>query len=83
MTELSGWARNAHTAGEVTHSTCRKGVGPGVVIVHEIPGITPEVMRFADEVVDRGYTVVLPHLFGHPAPPRAPPRSSRRSPGSA
>ena len=69
MTELSGWARNAHTAGEVTHSTYRKGVGPGVVIVHEIPGITPEVMRFADEVVDRGYTVVLPHLFGHPGAP--------------
>jgi dienelactone hydrolase len=50
----------------VTHPTYRKGAGPGVVIVHEIPGITPEVLRFADEVVDRGFTVVLPHLFGDP-----------------
>ncbi|HYO85324.1 MAG TPA: dienelactone hydrolase family protein [Dermatophilaceae bacterium] len=66
MTELSGWVRSTHAAGEVSHSTYRKGVGPGVVIVHEIPGITPEVLRFATEVADRGYTVVLPHLFGDP-----------------
>ncbi len=66
MRELAGWACGSHTAGRVTHPTYRKGAGPGVVIVHEIPGITPEVLRFADEVVDRGFTVVLPHLFGDP-----------------
>lgn len=66
MRELAGWACGSHTAGRVTHPTYRKGAGPGVVIVHEIPGITPEVLRFADEVVDRGFTVVLPHLFGEP-----------------
>lgn len=66
VSELSGWVRSSHTAGVVTHATYRRGEGPGVVIVHEIPGITPEVLRFAEEVVDRGYTVVLPHLFGQP-----------------
>jgi dienelactone hydrolase len=35
-----------------------------VIVIHEIPGITPPVLRFADEVVDAGFTVVLPHLFG-------------------
>ena len=55
--------RSTHTSGGVTHPTYRKGVGPGVVLVHEIPGLTPEVLRFADEVVDRGYTVVMAHLF--------------------
>lgn len=69
MSELSGWTRGSHSAGEVTHPTYRKGVGPGVVLIHEIPGITPEVLRFADEVVDRGYTVVMPHLFGDPGAP--------------
>jgi dienelactone hydrolase len=37
-----------------------------VVIIHEIPGITAEVVRFADEVVAAGFTVVMPHLFGTP-----------------
>jgi dienelactone hydrolase len=36
------------------------------VVIHEIPGITPEVLGFAEAVVTRGYTVVLPHLFGRP-----------------
>lgn len=69
MRELAGWAGGSHTAGRVTHPTYRKGAGPGVVIVHEIPGITPEVLTFADDVVDRGFTVVLPHLFGDPGEP--------------
>jgi dienelactone hydrolase len=54
------------TADGVTHPTYRRGDGPGVVIVHELPGLTPEVIAFADEVVDAGFTVVLPHLFGTP-----------------
>lgn len=69
MSELPSWAHGSHTAGQVTHPVYRKGTGPGVVIVHEIPGITPEVLAFADEVVDRGFTVVLPHLFGDPGAP--------------
>ena len=66
MSDLTGWVRGSHTAGATTHATYRKGVGLGVVIIHEIPGITPEVLAFADEVVARGYTVVMPHLFGRP-----------------
>jgi dienelactone hydrolase len=69
MSELPSWAHGSHTAGQVTHPVYRKGIGPGVVIVHEVPGITPEVLAFADEVVDRGFTVVLPHLFGDPGAP--------------
>lgn len=40
--------------------------GPGVIVIHEIPGMTPEVIAFADEVVEHGFTVVMPHLFGTP-----------------
>jgi hypothetical protein len=42
----------------------RKGTGPGVVVVHEIPGITPKVLQFAEEVVAAGFTVAMPLLVG-------------------
>lgn len=44
----------------------RKGSGPAVLVLAEIPGITPKVLEFADRVVDLGCTAVLPHLFGVP-----------------
>ena len=66
MSELSSWTRGAHTADGVSHDTYRKGAGPGVVVIHEIPGMTPDVIAFAQEVVDAGFTVVMPHLFGVP-----------------
>jgi dienelactone hydrolase len=47
----------------------RRGVGPGVVVIHEVPGITPEVAGFARRVADEGFTVFLPHLFGTPGKP--------------
>ena len=72
MSDLIGWTRGSHTAGGATHDTYRKGSGPGVVLVHEIPGITPEVVTFADDVVARGYTVVMPHLFGRPGAKATP-----------
>jgi len=69
MTDLTSWTRGSHTADGVTHDTFRKGSGPGVIVIHEIPGITPAVIAFADEVVGRGYTVVMPQLFGDPGAP--------------
>jgi dienelactone hydrolase len=66
MSSLDGWSTGSHTADGTTHPTYRKGEGPGVVVIHEIPGITPEVVTFADEVVAAGFTVVMPHLFGTP-----------------
>lgn len=64
MDVMDGWTRGEHADGGVVHPTYRKGSGPGVVIIAEIPGITPDVMTFAEEVVAQGFTVVLPHLFG-------------------
>ena len=42
----------------------RKGDGPAVIVMHEVPGISAEVLRFARRVVDSGFTVMMPHLFG-------------------
>ena len=42
----------------------RAGTGPGVVIMHEIPGITPQVASFARRVANEGFSVALPEMFG-------------------
>ena len=52
-----------------TRTVFWKGSGPPVVVMHEIPGITPEAAEFARRIVDAGYTVVMPHLFGDPGRP--------------
>lgn len=63
---LADWDRGEFTAAGMTYPTYRRGSGPGVVVVHEVPGITPLVTKFADEVVERGFTVVMPSLVGTP-----------------
>ncbi len=72
MTFPDGWARGSHTHDGVTHPTYRRGTGPGVIVIHEIPGITPEVATFGEEVVDAGFTVVMPSLFGTDGAPMSP-----------
>jgi dienelactone hydrolase len=47
----------------------RRGTGPAVIVIAEVPGITPSVVDFADRVVGLGCTAVLPHLFGVPGEP--------------
>jgi dienelactone hydrolase len=66
MTQLAGWDESTFTAAGSTFPTYRRGTGPGVIVVHEVPGITPSVQAFAQEVVDAGFTVVMPSLFGTP-----------------
>ena len=63
---LNGWAKGSFTAAGITHDNYRKGSGPLVVVVHEVPGITPKVAAFAEEVVSAGFTVVMPDLVGTP-----------------
>jgi dienelactone hydrolase len=67
---LAGWDLGSFNDGSRTYPTYRRGTGPGVVIIHEIPGITPKVQAFAERVVDSGFTVVMPSLLGTPG--RAP-----------
>lgn len=47
----------------------RRGSGPAVIIIHEMPGLHPLVIRFADRVAAAGMTVFLPSLFGTPGRP--------------
>jgi dienelactone hydrolase len=59
--ESATFAHQGHT-----HEVFRAGAGPGVVVVHEIPGLHPGVIEFGSRLIDAGYTVYLPSLFGRP-----------------
>jgi dienelactone hydrolase len=61
---LSGWRRGEHAADGFTYLVYERGTGPGIVLVHESPGLTPEVIELGGELVEDGFTVVMPHLFG-------------------
>ncbi|MGV9713483.1 dienelactone hydrolase family protein [Gordonia sp. NPDC003424] len=50
--------------GSVTHRVYRKGTGPAVIVIAEMPGISPKVADFARAVAGRGLTAVMPSLFG-------------------
>lgn len=51
---LEGNAKRVHCAGD----------GPGVLVMAEMPGISPQVARFARWVRDAGFRVYMPSLFG-------------------
>jgi dienelactone hydrolase len=66
---LSEYEESDFTAGEWTFPVYRRGSGPAVIVIHEIPGLHPLVVRFADRVAAAGMTVFLPSLFGEPGRP--------------
>ncbi|WP_408952278.1 dienelactone hydrolase family protein [Lysobacter sp. Hz 25] len=51
---LDGVGKRVHVA----------GIGPAVIVMTEMPGISPQVARFARWVRDAGFTVYMPSLFG-------------------
>lgn len=55
--------------GRWTRPVFRRGRGPAVIVIHEMPGLHPVVLRFADRVAAAGMTVFCPSLFGEPGRP--------------
>jgi dienelactone hydrolase len=51
----------------------RTGEGPAVIVIHEVPGITPDVAVFARRLAEHGMTAVLPNLLGTPGKPMTVP----------
>jgi dienelactone hydrolase len=68
--DLTGWTRAPFTGAGLTYDCFEKGAGPGVVLIPEVPGITPQVLGLAEHLVDEGFTVVIPSPFGVPGKPR-------------
>lgn len=61
---LAGFTTGSFVHDGRSYPVHRRGQGPGVVIVHEIPGLHPSVAAFGRRVADAGFTAVLPELFG-------------------
>ncbi len=64
--ELVGFTESTATYDGTSRPVFRTGSGPGVVVIHEVPGITPAVADFGRKVAAIGCTAVLPSLFGEP-----------------
>jgi dienelactone hydrolase len=71
--DLSGWTAAPFSAAGFTHDVYRKGEGPGVVLIPEMPGIHPGVLALGNHLVDNGFTVAAPSLFGTPGAPAVRP----------
>ena len=69
MVEVAGFERTEVSALGASRVVFRRGEGPPVLVIHEIPGITPEVAEFGRRVADAGFTVAMPCLFGTPNKP--------------
>src|SRR4051794_17151953 len=61
---LEDFARRDITLNTTTKRVYVAGKGPAVIVMTEMPGISPDVARFARWVRDAGFTVYLPSLFG-------------------
>lgn len=67
--DLTGWTAAPFTAAGLTHDVYRKGTGPGVVLIPELPGLSPQVLALGEHLVANGFTVASPSLFGVPGRP--------------
>lgn len=66
---LADFDKGSFTSRGKTRTVYRRGSGPTVMVLSEMPGITPLVAEFARRVSDRGLQVVMPHLFGEDGAP--------------
>jgi dienelactone hydrolase len=62
--DLATFERGFFSHEGVEFEVFRKDKGPAVIVITEMPGISPMVLGFADRVVALGCSVVLPSLFG-------------------
>jgi dienelactone hydrolase len=69
--KVSGFAKTNFAYGGRTRDVYRAGSGPAVIVIHEMPGLHPVVTEFGQRLVDGGYTVFMPSLFGRPGAPFA------------
>ncbi|HEY9557764.1 MAG TPA: dienelactone hydrolase family protein [Acidimicrobiales bacterium] len=77
MAVLGDYETERFTWAGKTRDVYRRGSGPAVIVIAEMPGITPSVVAFADRVVELGCTAVLPHLFGVPGAEPGPAMMAR------
>jgi len=70
--ELARFTSAAFAHGGTAKTVFAAGNGPAVLVMHELPGITPGLLRFALRVADAGFRAIVPSLFGTPGKPESP-----------
>ncbi|WP_019142811.1 dienelactone hydrolase family protein [Noviherbaspirillum massiliense] len=61
---LEDFERRRITLNGITKDVYLAGAGPAVIVMTEMPGISPHVARFSRWVRAAGFTVYMPSLFG-------------------
>lgn len=61
---IADFSRRAVNVDGAAKTVYVAGSGPAVVLMPEMPGISPDVLRLARWVRDAGFTVYVPSLFG-------------------
>lgn len=61
---LDDFEKRSVAIGDVGKTVYVGGIGPAVIVMTEMPGISPHVARFARWVRDDGFRVYMPSLFG-------------------
>lgn len=63
-TQLPGYELFEFSAQEITHPVYVRGSGPGVLLMHELPGMVPQCVELGTFIAAQGFRVFLPLLFG-------------------
>lgn len=68
MKSVAGFDEFRFSYGGFAHRVLKKGDGsqPGVLVIQELPGITPHTLDLVERLHAEGFTVYLPVLFGEP-----------------
>lgn len=61
-----GYAERGFAHGGISHPVFDKGLGPPVLMLHELPGLAQACVDFAERLVTAGFHVYLPLLVGRP-----------------
>lgn len=76
LDDLADFEKRPFSGGDgTTRDVYVQGAGPAIIVIAEVPGITPAVANFARRCAAAGYTAVMPSLFGKPGKPMSIPYS--------
>lgn len=60
----AGFDRCVFSSGGITHSVYRTGTGPTVILMHELPGLSPTAIDLGKHIAELGYTILMPLFYG-------------------
>jgi dienelactone hydrolase len=61
---LEGFDTFEHEDDGISHTVYTRGAGPGVLLMHELPGMVRQCVDLATVIANRGFTVFMPLMFG-------------------